>query len=122
MAAVFKMPGVEQPLVVGGVCIDATAVDRARALAERTGQPFRLRLAVEGGGCSGFRYDLALDRAEPDDAVWQDGDIEFRIDAVSEPFLAGAVLRFQSDWASSRFTVDNPNAVSGCGCAMSFAV
>jgi iron-sulfur cluster insertion protein len=122
MGATFKLPGEQQTLVVGGVSIDATAVDRARALAARTGLPFRLRLAVEGGGCSGFRYDLSLDKAEPDDAVWSEGDVEFRIDTVSEPFLAGARLRFESDWASSRFTVDNPNAVSGCGCAMSFAV
>jgi iron-sulfur cluster assembly accessory protein len=81
-----------------------------------------LRLAVEGGGCSGFRYDLSLDRAEADDVVWSDGDVEFRVDSVSVPFLVGSVLRFESDWASSRFIIDNPNVVSRCGCAMSFAV
>jgi len=122
MRPTFVLPVAEHPRLVGGVRLDTTAVDRARAITARTGAPFRLRLAVEGGGCSGFRYDLSLDREEADDAVWNDGDVEFRVDTVSGPFLAGAVLRFESDWASSRFVIDNPNAVSGCGCAMSFAV
>lgn len=123
MRPAFQIPVVSEGPVIGGVRLDPSAVARAKELSARLGHPFRLRLAVEGGGCSGFRYDLSLDRAEPDDAVWAQEDVgEFRVDTVSAPFLEGAVLRFEQSLASSRFVVDNPNAVSGCGCAMSFAV
>ena len=83
----------------------------------------RLRVAVLGGGCSGFRYDLSLvDAPEPGDVeIGRDGQ-SVLVDAVSMPFLAGAEIGFEDALVGQRFRIDNPNAVASCGCGTSFAV
>ena len=82
-----------------------------------------LRVAIQGGGCSGFQYGLGFDRA----AV--EGDLEFDqhgvkvvVDPFSAPYLQGATVDFIDGLQESGFKIDNPNAVSACGCGHSFQV
>jgi len=81
-----------------------------------------LRVAVEGGGCSGFQYDIKLDDPAEDDLVLEGKGEKVVVDAVSLPFLAGAVIDFSEELIGARFTIDNPNASSSCGCGTSFSM
>jgi iron-sulfur cluster insertion protein len=100
--------------------------DRAFArLAEimtATGQDKALRVAVEGGGCSGFQYDIKLDDAAPDDLVIEKNGQRVLVDEVSLPFLSNAVIDFSEELIGARFVVENPNAKSSCGCGTSFSL
>ena len=81
-----------------------------------------LRVAVEGGGCSGFHYDIKLDApAEDDLQLVKVGEVVV-IDEVSLPFLANAVIDFTEELIGARFVIDNPNATSSCGCGTSFSM
>jgi len=81
-----------------------------------------LRVAVEGGGCSGFRYDIRLDEQGADDLVLEGRGQKVLVDSVSLPFLANAVIDFADELVSARFIVENPNATSSCGCGTSFSL
>ncbi|MDO5642512.1 MAG: iron-sulfur cluster assembly accessory protein [Paracoccus sp. (in: a-proteobacteria)] len=84
--------------------------------------PQALRVAVEGGGCSGFQYDIRLDAAGDDDLVLEGHGQKVLVDPVSLPFLAGAVIDFADELIGARFTIENPNAASSCGCGTSFSI
>jgi len=81
-----------------------------------------LRVAVEGGGCSGFQYDIKLDDPAPDDLVIEGAGQKVLIDAVSLPFLANATIDFSEELIGARFVIENPNATSSCGCGTSFSI
>lgn len=81
-----------------------------------------LRVAVAGGGCSGFQYEIRLDDAEADDLVLEGNGQRVVVDPVSLPYLAGAVIDFSDELIGARFTIDNPNASSSCGCGTSFSI
>ena len=81
-----------------------------------------LRVAVAGGGCSGFQYDIRLDAAAQDDLILQGSGQSVVVDPVSLPFLAGAVIDFSDELIGARFTIENPNASSSCGCGTSFSI
>lgn len=81
-----------------------------------------LRVAVEGGGCSGFQYEIKLDTPETEDLVLEKDGEKVLVDQVSLPFLAGAVIDFTDELIGARFTIDNPNATSSCGCGTSFSM
>lgn len=81
-----------------------------------------LRVAVEGGGCSGFQYDIALDAAAEDDLVLEGQGERVVVDPTSLPFLAGAKIDFVEELIGARFVIDNPNATSSCGCGTSFSM
>lgn len=81
-----------------------------------------LRVAVAGGGCSGFQYDIRMDDAAADDLVIADAGQRVVIDPVSLPFLAGATIDWADELIGARFTIDNPNASSSCGCGTSFSI
>lgn len=103
-----------------------TVTDRAYArlaeIAEATGVVRPLRVAVEGGGCSGFHYDIKLDDPAPDDLVLERDGQRVLVDPVSLPFLAGARIDFTDELIGARFVIENPNAASSCGCGTSFSV
>lgn len=105
--------------------IDLTqsAASRVAAIAARQGKPAILRLAVEGGGCSGFQYRFGLaDGVDADDiSVIRDG-VQLVVDPVSLDLVGGAVVDFVESLGGSAFKVDNPNAASGCGCGSSFSI
>jgi iron-sulfur cluster assembly accessory protein len=81
-----------------------------------------LRVAVEGGGCSGFQYDIRLDQPAQDDLILEGAGQKVVVDAVSLPFLAGATIDFTEELIGARFVIDNPNASSSCGCGTSFSM
>ena len=82
-----------------------------------------LRVAVDGGGCSGFQYRFELvDSAGSDDIrIEADGQAAL-VDPVSLPFLKGSEIAFVDDLAGAQFVVRNPNAASSCGCGVSFSI
>jgi iron-sulfur cluster insertion protein len=100
--------------------------DRAFArLAEingMSGEAKALRIAVDGGGCSGFQYDIRLDEPTDDDIVLEGQGQKVVVDSVSLPFLADAVIDFTEELIGARFTIENPNATSSCGCGTSFSM
>ncbi len=81
-----------------------------------------LRVAVKGGGCSGFEYVIELDDPGADDLVLEGNGEKIVIDPVSLPFLEGATIDFTEELIGARFTIDNPNATASCGCGTSFAI
>ncbi len=81
-----------------------------------------LRVAVEGGGCSGFQYEIALDEPSEDDLVLEGAGERVVVDSVSLPFLADATIDFSEELIGARFVIDNPNATSSCGCGTSFSI
>jgi len=91
-------------------------------LAEENNPSLRLRVFVQGGGCSGMQYGFTLDDTKNDD----DWDLEFNgvavlVDAMSSGYLQGAEIDYREDQYGSQFTIRNPNAVTTCGCGSSFS-
>ena len=81
-----------------------------------------LRIAVEGGGCSGFQYDIRLDTPAEDDLVIEGNGQKVIVDSTSLPFLENAVIDFSQELIGARFVIENPNASSSCGCGTSFSI
>jgi len=105
------------------VTLSERAARRIAAILAAEPQPAMLRLAVTGGGCSGFSYSFTLDDTRMDDDILVERDgARMLIDPASLDFLAGAEVDFTDDLMGQAFKVNNPNAVSSCGCGTSFAV
>jgi iron-sulfur cluster assembly accessory protein len=81
-----------------------------------------LRVAVRGGGCSGFQYALAFDRAEDDDHVFEVDGVSVVVDKVSMQFVIGSEVDYVEGLQGAGFQVNNPNVVAACGCGSSFQV
>ena len=81
-----------------------------------------LRIAVEGGGCSGFQYEIKLDAPHGDYLVLEGNGEKVVVDSVSLPFLTGATIDFIEELIGARFVIENPNASSSCGCGTSFSM
>jgi iron-sulfur cluster insertion protein len=84
----------------------------------------RLRVAVEGGGCSGFQYKFDFEQAAPagDDKVFGTESAPVIVDETSLQFVSGAMLDYVENLGAASFEIKNPNAKSGCGCGNSFSV
>ena len=105
------------------VTVSARAAKRIAEIIAAEGKPAMLRLAVTGGGCSGFQYNFALDDARADDDLAiEEGGVTVLIDSTSLEFLKGAEIDFVDDLIDASFKVNNPNATSSCGCGTSFSV
>ena len=110
---------------VAGVRIHPDAQARLVEISAQAGGPAILCLGVEGGGCSGFQYTMEMGVPNENDAVvlfGPGGCAGVSIDPVSAPLLEGAVLAYEDNLAGQRFVVENPKAVAGCGCGVSFAI
>jgi iron-sulfur cluster assembly protein len=81
-----------------------------------------LRVAVRGGGCSGFQYALAFDRPKEDDHVFEAGGVSVVVDKVSMQFVFGSEVDYVEGLQGAGFQVNNPNVVAACGCGSSFQV
>lgn len=105
------------------ISLTPSAAARVAWIAQKQGKPAILRLAVEGGGCSGFQYRFGLAEAveEDDTAVVTDGTT-LVVDAMSLDLVRGASVDYVEDLGGAAFKVTNPNATAGCGCGSSFAV
>jgi len=104
--------------------VSPNAVAKVRSLLEEEGnQELKLRVYVTGGGCSGFQYGFSFDEelTEDDTRIEKDG-ITVVVDAMSYPYLVGSRVDYQEGLQGSKFTVENPNAASTCGCGSSFSI
>ena len=105
------------------VTLSPSAAARVAVIAAKQAKPAILRLAVEGGGCSGFQYCFGLaDAPEADDSVAETDGVRLLVDPVSLDLVAGCVVDYVESLGGSAFKVENPNATAGCGCGSSFAV
>ena len=105
------------------ITVTASAKKQAIRLMEDDGKKgFFIRVGVEGGGCSGFQYEIKLDTAQDDDLVLGSGPEKVIIDSASLPFLENAVIDFSQELIGARFIIENPNATSSCGCGTSFSM
>jgi len=100
------------------------AAEKVRELvAEEGNLAFKLRVFITGGGCSGFQYGFSFEEemAEDDTAIHVD-DVTLLVDPMSFPYLAGSEVDYAEGLEGSRFIVNNPNAVTTCGCGASFGL
>src|SRR3954453_21853382 len=99
------------------VTVSARAAKKIAAILQAEAQPTMLRVAVTGGGCSGFQYNFALDEVKADDdlVLERDGAVVL-IDSMSLDFLKGSEIDFADDLIGAAFKINNPNAQSSCGC------
>ena len=81
-----------------------------------------LRIGVNGGGCSGFEYEIDLDEAKDNDLILEGFGQKVVIDSISLPFLSDATIDFNEELIGARFVIENPNASSSCGCGVSFSI
>jgi iron-sulfur cluster insertion protein len=105
------------------VTVSARAAKRIAEILKEEARSSMLRVAVTGGGCSGYQYNFALDdvKAEDDLVLERDGAVVL-IDSLSLDFLRGAEIDFVDDLIGASFKIKNPNAQSSCGCGTSFSV
>jgi len=109
--------------VMSSISLSASAARHINRLTADAGHPVMLRIAVEGGGCSGFQYQLDLvDAAEAGDAVIEYEGAKALIDEVSLPLLNGSIIDYVEELVGSQFKILNPNAKSSCGCGVSFSI
>jgi len=100
-----------------------SAASRIAAMLENEPDGSFFRVAVLGGGCSGFQYDFSIDTArQPDDYVFIAYNVEVVIDSMSLELVDTAELDYKQDLMGSYFAVSNPNATASCGCGTSFSV
>lgn len=105
------------------VTLSASAVRRLKELAAEQEPGLKLRVAIGGGGCSGFQYSFTFDdRINDDDRVVTRDGVDVVIDETSWEFLAGSEIGYRDELIGAYFSIDNPNAASTCGCGTSFAV
>ena len=80
------------------------------------------RIAIKGGGCSGFQYEISLSDPTEEDLVIEGGGEKVIIDTASLPFLENAIIDYADELIGARFVIENPNATSSCGCGTSFSI
>lgn len=105
------------------IALTPSAAARVAAIAAKQGKPAILRLAVDGGGCSGFQYRFGFaDSVEGDDVIAETDGVRLVVDSTSLDLVRGCSVDYVESLGGAAFRVENPNAASGCGCGSSFAV
>ncbi len=104
--------------------LEPNAVTKLRdILAEENNPNIKLRVFVQGGGCAGFNYGFTLDEAQnEDDFDFEYEGIKVLVDSMSFQYLQGASIDYKEDLMTASFVINNPQAVSTCGCGSSFAI
>ena len=101
---------------------DSAVAKVADLIAEEGNPDLKLRVFVQGGGCSGFQYGFTLDEAvNEDDTLVTKGNVTLLIDSMSFQYLVGAEIDYKEDINGSQFVIKNPNATTTCGCGSSFS-
>lgn len=105
------------------IALSAAAAARIKSVVAEEPPGAGLRVAVEGGGCSGFQYEIGVaPAANGDDLVIERDGARLFVDPVSLPFLLGSEVDWVEELIGASFKVKNPNATSSCGCGVSFSV
>ncbi|GIK48647.1 MAG: iron-sulfur cluster assembly accessory protein [Hyphomonadaceae bacterium] len=108
---------------MASIALTAAAAGRIKTVVAGEPAGAGLRVAVEGGGCSGFQYEIKVAQApSADDLVVERDGARLFVDPVSLPFLLGSELDWVDELIGASFKVKNPNAASSCGCGVSFSV
>ncbi len=120
MNAAVETPNLEMPLPLGHT---ESAASKVKALIDEEGNPeLKLRVFVQGGGCSGFQYGFTFDEAvNEDDTAMEKNGVTLLIDSMSYQYLVGAEIDYKEDLEGSQFVIKNPNATTTCGCGSSFS-
>ena len=118
------MPDGHIDTVAKKVTLSDSAVERLKVLGSKAEHADQmLRVAVDGGGCSGFKYSFTFDgQINDDDKVIEKNGISVLIDEMSWDYLAGSEIGYKQELIGSYFSIENPNAASTCGCGTSFAL
>ena len=115
MNAVAEMPA---PLIF----TDSAATKVSQLIAEEGNPDLKLRVFVQGGGCSGFQYGFTFDEeVNEDDSVMEKNGVKLLIDAMSYQYLVGAEIDYKDDLQGAQFVIKNPNAGTTCGRGSSFS-
>ena len=105
------------------VFTDSAAAKVSDLIAEEGNPDLKLRVFVQGGGCSGFQYGFTFDEiTNEDDTTMTTNGVSLLIDAMSFQYLVGAEVDYQEGLEGSRFVINNPNATTTCGCGSSFSI
>jgi iron-sulfur cluster insertion protein len=106
------------------ITITETAVAKIRdIIAEENNPTLKLRVFVQGGGCSGIQYGFTLDEeTNEDDFVMEFDGVPLLVDSMSSQYLQGSTVDYKEDLMGSEFKISNPNAQTSCGCGSSFSV
>ncbi len=103
------------------ISITPTAAEKVRELLEAEGSTeLGLRIFVAGGGCSGLQYGMTLDETQDGDSIFETNGVRVLIDEMSAEYISGSEVDYVDSLMGAGFTVNNPNAVSTCGCGHSF--
>jgi len=117
---------IEQPTTSPGetlISLTPVAATKVRELlAEEGDETLVLRVAIQGGGCSGFQYGLGFDTVAEGDLSLEIEGVQVVVDPFSAPYLRGTTIDFLNSIQESGFKIDNPNATASCGCGHSFTV
>jgi iron-sulfur cluster assembly protein len=114
---------VERPQTLVSLTPTAAAKIRELMAEDPEGESSVLRVAIQGGGCSGFQYGLGFDSGPVEgDEVMEFEGVQVVVDPFSAPYLKGATIDFLNTISESGFKIDNPNAAASCGCGHSFTV
>ncbi|WP_455566071.1 iron-sulfur cluster insertion protein ErpA, partial [Neobacillus cucumis] len=110
--------------MVDGVTLTDNAAKKVRNLRDSEGNnDLMLRVYVTGGGCSGFSYGFNFEEnLGDDDATFSNDDVALVVDSLSYQYLHGSTIDYVEGLEGSRFTVNNPNATTTCGCGSSFSI
>ena len=101
---------------------DSAAAKVADLIAEEGNTDLKLRVFVQGGGCSGFQYGFTFDEAvNEDDMTFEKNGVTLLVDSMSFQYLVGAEIDYKEDINGSQFVIKNPNASTTCGCGSSFS-
>lgn len=119
--AVEQVPAKAEPLVPL-IFSDSAAAKVADLIAEEGNPELKLRVFVQGGGCSGFQYGFTFDDAvNADDTSFEKNGVTLLVDSMSFQYLVGAEIDYKEDINGSQFVIKNPNATTTCGCGSSFS-
>ena len=121
VAEIIDTPEFDMPAPI--IFTDSAAAKVADLVAEEGNPDLKLRVFVQGGGCSGFQYGFTFDEiVNEDDTTMVKNGVQLLIDSMSYQYLVGAEIDYKDDLEGAQFVIRNPNAQTTCGCGSSFSV
>ena len=123
IAELHRSPEPQDTIPTPIVFTNSAAQKVAQLIAEEGNPDLKLRVFVQGGGCSGFQYGFTFDEeVNEDDTVMDKNGVQLLIDSMSYQYLVGAEIDYKDDLNGAQFVIKNPNASTTCGCGSSFSV